>query len=173
MRTFSASDRFRRLRRAVSTATGCWVRFPPYREYDTCSTQRSGKKVSASASCLYPSLRVRLRLSLPLATGGCRRATRSLSYNRVASHPVRPLDMLCGGLQGRLVFDIHLHHVQPVVPSSSPSKGVQIRGGGRVPARRNHRSCTHGPSQTIIMATANTTLRRNENRWTWALLPCS
>lgn len=58
--------------------------------------------------------------------------------------------MLYGGLQGRLVFDIHLHHVQPVVPSSSFSEGVQTRSGGGIPAGRNHRSCTHDPSENIV-----------------------
>lgn len=40
------------------------------------------------------------------------------------SHPVRALDMLCGGLQRRLILDIHFHDVKPVLISIHLSEGV-------------------------------------------------
>ena len=60
---------------------------------------------------------------------------------RHLTHPVRALDVLRGGLQGRLVFDVHPHHVQPAFVSARRPEGVQVCGGGGVPAGGDHRSC--------------------------------
>lgn len=49
--------------------------------------------------------------------------------------------MFSGTLQRSLVFDVHPHHVQPVLVSGHPCECVQIYGGGRVAAGSNDLPC--------------------------------
>lgn len=50
-------------------------------------------------------------------------------------------DVFSGTLQRSLVFDVHPHHVQPVLVSGHPTEYVQIYGGGGVAAGGNDLSC--------------------------------